>query len=72
MANKYSYQKIKNSIDSFWKKNKFSPTIRDIMEINGISSTSVTTYILRNKIDGVRFARHGKVIPLWVDELFGS
>jgi len=68
MSGKYSTQ-TKSAIDKFWRENKFPPTIRDIMNMVGIPSSSHCRYILKN-LEGVRLARNGRVIPLWVDNLF--
>lgn len=62
---------MKAAIDVFWRQNKYPPTLRDLMAIVGISSTSVCRYVLRH-IEGVRIAKNGRVIPLWVDQLFLS
>ena len=70
MSGKYD-AKMKVAIDVFWRQNKYPPTLRDLMKIVGISSTSVCSYVLR-KIEGVRIAKNGRVIPLWVDQLFLS
>lgn len=68
MGSKYSAQ-TKFAIDKFWRENKFPPTIADIMSMVGIPSSSHCRYILKN-LEGVRLARNGRVIPLWVDNLF--
>ena len=68
MAGKYE-AKVKSVVDKFWIENKFPPTLRDIMGMTGIPSTSVCRYVVRN-INGIRIARNGRVIPLWVDNLF--
>lgn len=70
MPRKYD-AKMKAAIDVFWRQNKYPPTLRDLMAIVGISSTSVCRYVLRH-IEGVRIAKNGRVIPLWVDQLFLS
>ncbi len=70
MPRKYD-AKMKVAIDVFWRQNKYPPTLRDLMAIVGISSTSVCRYVLRH-IEGVRIAKNGRVIPLWVDQLFLS
>jgi len=68
MPRKYD-AKMKVAIDVFWQQNKYPPTLRDLMKIVGISSTSVCRYVIRH-LDGVRIAKNGRVIPLWVDNLF--
>ena len=70
MPRKYD-AKMKVAIDVFWRQNKYPPTLRDLMAIVGISSTSVCRYVLRH-IEGIRIAKNGRVIPLWVDQLFLS
>ena len=60
---------VKKAIDDFWRANHYPPTIRDIRNLTGISSTSVVSFHLK-KIPDIRFGRYGKPIPRWVDELF--
>ena len=68
MRRKYDAE-MKVAIDVFWRQNKYPPTLRDLMHIVGISSTSVCRCVIR-RLDGVRIAKNGRVIPLWVDNLF--
>ena len=60
---------IKTAVDKFWEEHHYPPTIRDLMKMTGISSTSVAKYYME-RVPGVRFAEHGRIIPLWVDDVF--
>lgn len=57
------------AIDNFWRKNHCPPTIRDIMDLSGIPSTSMVVKICKY-LPGIRCTETGKYIPEWVDELF--
>lgn len=37
---------VLDAIETYWLEHRFSPSIRDIMEITGITSTSVVRYHL--------------------------
>jgi hypothetical protein len=62
--------KVIYAINQFWQKNHYPPTTRDIMEICEIPSTSHTRVIVKS-LDNIRLAKHGRIIPKWVDECLG-
>jgi hypothetical protein len=58
---------VEQAIDASWREKAIPPTIRDIMDVTGITSKSVVSYEYRRlceagKIEIVR----GKPIPKWV------
>ncbi len=64
MVNGKYARSIRKAIDEFWRKNSFPPTIRDLMAMCGVPSTSHVAYIVR-RFDDVRIVR-GHIIPKWV------
>jgi len=65
------YARMRAAIDRFWMDNHYPPTIRDLMEIVGITSTSVASYYIK-RLPEVRQSEHGRIIPQWVDGIFQS
>ena len=61
--------KTKKAINDFWIENKYPPTLRDIMKLTNITSTSVCRYVV-HKMKGIRISKNGRIIPLWVDDMF--
>ena len=61
--------KVRTAIDEYWRVNHHPPTIRDLMSMCDLPSTSHTRYIVKSFSD-VRLAKHGRIIPEWVDKLF--
>lgn len=57
-------------IDMYWIRNACPPTLREIAEACGVSSSSATLYIVRRIAPGrLILARDGtarQIIPLWV------
>ena len=68
MKSKYE-KSVRESIDLFWMNNHYPPTIRDLMEMVGSPSTHHISVLVDNYKD-VRKAKHGRIIPRWVDSLF--
>jgi hypothetical protein len=64
---KYEYSKIEAAITDLWLTNHYPPTLRQIMKVAKISSTSVCKYIIEH-LDNVRTV-DGHVIPRWVDKV---
>jgi hypothetical protein len=60
---------VRTAVDRFWMENHYPPTTRDLMAMTGISSTSVVRYYV-TRLSGVRMAKYGRIIPLWVDSVF--
>jgi hypothetical protein len=65
------YAEVKAAIDKFWVDNHFPPTIRDLQQMTGISSTSTVAYYLK-RLPEIRMARWGRIIPSWVDDVLTS
>jgi hypothetical protein len=63
------YAIVKDAIDRFWIENHYPPTIRDLMEMTGVTSTSVMTYYIK-RLPEIRVAKYGRIIPVWVDAVF--
>jgi hypothetical protein len=59
---------VRSAIDRFWRENHYPPTVRDLMRMTGISSTSAVRYHLV-KLADVRIAKRGRIIPKWVDDV---
>jgi hypothetical protein len=69
MNSKYK-KLLRESIDEFWVINHYPPTIRDLIELTGgTASLSHVNKILATYPD-IRRSKHGRIIPIWVDELF--
>jgi hypothetical protein len=64
-------QPVLNELNRFWKTNHYPPTLRDLMEVTGISSTSVCRFVLLG-LDDVRLTEFGHPIPKWVDNMFDA
>ncbi|MEG7697778.1 hypothetical protein U2181_15545, partial [Listeria monocytogenes] len=67
MVNGKYTKKVRGAIDKYWRENHHPPTLRDIMTICNINSTSHTRYIVQRFSD-VRIAKNGRIIPEWVDK----
>lgn len=73
MPKKHDRDIVSKNIDDFVRENGYPPTIRDVMRISDISSTSVARYILeRLTEDGVLVKRNTHFIPQWVITLLGK
>lgn len=64
---KYNREEIRKIIDDWWRENKTPPSLRNLMDRTGITSTSVMHYVL-HQIPGIRFSEEGHPIPKWVDQ----
>ena len=60
---------IQDAIDEFWRENHCPPTVRVLMEMCDVSSTSVVYKALRRLArQGDIVLRKARAIPKWVSE----
>ena len=58
---------IREALDDFWAKNCYPPTLRDLMRICNVPSTSIVTYTLK-KLErrGHIYLCQSHPVPKWV------
>lgn len=61
--------KVRSAIDEYWRINHCPPSIRDLMDVCNLPSSSHTHKIVKS-FDDVRISERGRIIPEWVDKLF--
>lgn len=60
---------VTEAIDRYWKENAFPPTMRDVMNMTGISTKSIVQYEYRRLAEqGVIDIIDGKPRPRWVKD----
>lgn len=74
---KIDYNDVEKYVIHFWRSYHTSPSIRDVQESCGISSTSVTNYVLNSLAEeGKIIYRHEgtarQIIPASVDQHLNS
>jgi len=67
MENPKWWSQVSDAIDKFWQDNHYPPTLRDLMGMTGITSTSFMRYIT-HRLPGIRITAGGHPVPDWVDQ----
>ncbi|NIQ88658.1 MAG: hypothetical protein GWN93_06085 [Deltaproteobacteria bacterium] len=69
--------KVSDALDSYWHQHHIAPTVREVMFLTGINSSSMVSLAYeklahRGEVRMLGKGRARAAIPAWVDDMFNK